>query len=52
MKVKAKKKNKNPYPKYSYNTGLRREYNNELVWGIDSKWLMWEIKYGNGLPKI
>jgi hypothetical protein len=25
MKVKAKKKNKNPYPKYSYNTGLRRE---------------------------
>lgn len=52
MKVKVKKKNKNPYPKYSYNTGLQYLYGNKPVWGIDGKWLMWEIKHGNGLPKL
>ena len=52
MKVKIKKKNKNPYPKYSFNTGLRYMYNDEPVWGIDNKWLMYEIKQGNGLSKL
>ena len=53
MKVKkVKAKEINPYPKYSYNTGLQYLNSDEPVWGIDSKWLMWEIKHGNGLPKI
>lgn len=52
MKRKVKVKVKNPYPKCSYNTGLRNVYSDEPVWGIDNKWLMFEIKQGNGLPKI
>ena len=55
MKVKVKKvkaKKMNPYPKYSYNTGLQYLNSDEPVWGVDFKWLMWEIKHGNGLPKI
>lgn len=50
MRVNARKRKKNPYPKYSYNTSILR--NNELVWGIDNKWLMWEIKHGYGLKRI
>ena len=46
-----KTQNKNPYPKYSYNTGLRRE-DGKPVWGIDSKWALFEIKQGNGLPPL
>lgn len=42
---------KNPYPKYSYNTGLITE-DGKRVWGIDNKWLMFEIKHGNGLPPL
>lgn len=45
------KTQKNPYPKYSYNTGLRTE-DGKRVWGIDNKWLMFEIKQGNGLPPL
>lgn len=44
-------KKKNPYPKYSYNTGLITT-DNKPVYGIDNEWLMFEIKNGNGLPKI
>jgi ribosomal protein S27E len=40
----------NPYFKYSYNTGILR--NGERIYGIDNKWLMWNIKNGFGLPKI
>ena len=50
MRVKVRKKN--PFRKYSYNTGLRNYHNNEPVWGIDNKWLMWEIKHGYGLKRI
>lgn len=49
--IKIKVKKKNPYPKYSYNTGLITT-DNKPVYGIDNKWLMFEIKNGNGLPKI
>lgn len=44
-------KHKNPHPKYSYNTGLKTE-DGKRVWGIDNKWLMFEIKHGNGLPSL
>ena len=50
-KIRNRKLKKNPYPKYSYRTGLTNE-KGEDVWGVDSKWLIWEIKNGNGLPKI
>ena len=50
MKIKVKKKKKNPYPKYSYNTGVIKD--NKPVFGIDNKWLMFEIKQGNGLHNI
>ena len=46
-----KTQNKNPYPKYSYNTGLITE-DGKRVWGIDNEWLMFEIKNGNGLPPL
>ena len=54
MKVKvkkAKKKNpdKNPYPKYSYSSGLIME-DGSPVWGLDIKWSMFEIEHGR-LPK-
>ena len=55
MKAKAKKikaKKTNPYPKYSYNTGLQYLNSDKPMWGIDLKWFMWEIKHRNGLPKI
>ena len=48
--IKIKVKKKNPYPKYSYNTGLITT-DNKPVYGIDIKWLMFEIKNGR-LPKI
>ena len=51
MKEKTKKKIKNPYQKYSYNTGLIT-MDNKPVLGIDNKWLMFEIKQGNGLSRI
>ena len=47
---KINKSDVNPYAKYSYNTGLIM--NNKPVWGIDSKYLMWEIKHGRGIPYI
>lgn len=47
----SKNEKENPYPKYSYNTGLITT-DNKPVYGIDNKWLMFEIKNGNGLPKI
>ena len=42
------KEDKNPHPKYSYNSGLIT-LEGKPVWGIDSDWLMYEIKCGNGL---
>lgn len=45
-----KTKIKNPYPKYSYNTGLITN-NNKPIYGVDIKWLMFEIKQGR-LPKL
>lgn len=49
--MKGNVKKRNPYPKYSYNTGLITA-DNKPVYGIDNKWLIFEIKNGNGLPKI
>lgn len=43
--------NKNPYTKYSYNSGLITE-DGKRIWGIDSDWLMFEIKHGNGFPPL
>lgn len=45
-----KTKIKNPYSKYSYNTGLVTN-NNKPIYGVDIKWLMFEIKQGR-LPKL
>lgn len=50
--AKKKIKIKNPYPKYSYNSGLVYLYSNKPVYGIDNKWLMWEISHGYGLSRI
>ena len=43
MKVKIKKRKKNPYPKYSYDTAIVA-WDGSPVWGIDKRWLMFEIK--------
>lgn len=49
-RIKVRKK-ENPYPKYSYNSGIC--YNDgSPCWGIDNKWLMFEIKQGNGLSQL
>ena len=39
------KRKKNPYPKYSYNSGLCKE-DGTPVWGVDIKWLFWELEHG------
>lgn len=49
-RVKVKKKS-NPYPKYSYNSGICYA-DGSPCWGIDNKWLMFEIKQGNGLSRL
>ena len=44
------KHKKNPYPMYSYKSGLRQE-GGTPVWGIDVDWLFWELENGN-IPDI
>lgn len=39
----------NPYPKYSFNSGLA-DYSGKPVWGTDIRWSLWEIKHGR-IPK-
>lgn len=45
------KEDKNPYPKYSYNSGLTT-LKGEPVWDIDDDWLLHEIRCGNGLRNV
>lgn len=38
--------NQNPYPHYSYNSGIKFIHNGERAWGVDSDWTLWNIKHG------
>lgn len=36
----------NPYPQYSYNSGLQYIGNDKPVWGLDTNWVLWELQHG------
>ena len=36
----------NPHPKYSYDSGLIDTRTNKPTWGLDFKWVIWELKHG------
>lgn len=48
---KRDRRDNNPFPKYSYNSGLITQDGNK-VYGVDNKWLLWEIRHGYGLSRI
>lgn len=38
--------NQNPYPHYSFNSGISFIHNGEHAWGVDSDWTLWNIQHG------
>lgn len=46
---KIKAEDKNPYPKYSYNSGLENQHTGEPLEGVNGEWLLWEIEHGHSL---
>ena len=53
--IKTKEK-VNPYCRYSYNSGteFRNDWTGEHhpAWGIDSDWLLWQLKHGKDIGDI
>lgn len=51
-RLRPKKSNEiNPYPKYSFHSGICYD-DRRPCYGIDTRWSMWEITHGRGLPEI
>ena len=50
-KIIIKTEEVNPYPKYSFNSGICYD-DGRPCYGIYTRWSMWEITHGRGLPEI
>lgn len=37
---------RNPYPKYSYNSMLVDEITHKPIYGINTDWLIWRLEHG------